>query len=243
MKITQADIQANIPALQQAIRTLTRLQREDLAEWMLNGADFSDTIAEVDLIWGTHPPGERHTLTVEEFLEIENGGSARHEYIAGEMFEMRAPMPRHELIVANLLGQFREQLGGSAPKVISSRLGLRLRVEHSDLFYRPDVMVACGPFTPAALDVPYVTEPCMIVEVFSPITEDIDRREKALNYRRIDSLEEYVLIAQRSPQVIIFRRSHDWNPIELTALDAVVESRSVELSMSLEEIYAGTSLR
>ncbi|HWM65933.1 MAG: hypothetical protein QOI59_912 [Gammaproteobacteria bacterium] len=241
MRITQADIQANIPALQQAIRTLTRFQREELAEWILNSADFNDAIAERGLDWGA--PSERHPLTVEEFLAIENGGSARHEYIAGEMFEMRAPMPRHEMIVANLLGQFRAQLGGSPSTVIASNLGLRLRVEQTDLFYRPDVMVACGPFAPAALDVPYVTDPCVIVEVFSPITEDIDRREKVLNYRRIATLEEYLLIAQRSPQVIVFRRSDDWNPLELTALDAVVESRSIELSVSLKEIYAGTSLR
>jgi Uma2 family endonuclease len=79
--------------------------------------------------------------------------------------------------------------------------------------------------------------------VFSPITEDIDRREKVLNYRRVATLEEYLLIAQRSPQVIVFRRDEDWSPIELTALDAVVEARSLELSMSLRDIYAGTSLR
>jgi Uma2 family endonuclease len=241
MKITQADIQANIPALQQAIRTLTRLQREELAEWMLNSADFNGAIAEIGLGWGI--PGERHPLTVEEFLEIEHGGTARHEYIAGEMFEMRAPMPRHEVIVANLLRQLREQLGSNPSTLIAANLGLRLRVEKTDLFYRPDVMVACGPFTPAALDLPYVTDPRLIVEVFSPITEDIDRREKVLNYRHIAALEEYLLIAQRSPQVIVFRRSDDWMPVELTALDAVVESRAMQLSVSLEEIYAGTGLR
>jgi Uma2 family endonuclease len=241
MKITQADIQANIPALQQAIRTLTRLQREELAEWILNSADFNDRIAEIGVRWGMSD--ERHTLTVEEFLAIENGGAARHEYIAGEMFEMRAPMPRHEVIVANLLRQLREQLGSSPSTLIAANLGLRLRVEKTDLFYRPDVMVACGPFAPAALDLPYVTDPRLIVEVFSPITEDIDRREKVLNYRRIAALEEYLLIAQRSPQVIVFRRSDDWSPVELTALDAVVESHAMQLSVSLEEIYAGTGLR
>ena len=89
----------------------------------------------------------------------------------------------------------------------------------------------------------YVTHPRVVVEVFSPITEDIDRREKVLNYRRIATLEEYLLIAQRSPQVIIFRRSDEWSPIELTSPDAVVESRSLGMSMSLRNIYAGTSLR
>ncbi len=240
MKITQADIQANIPALQQAIRTLTRLQREELAEWILNNADFRDVAEDP---FGYKMSDTRHTLTVEEFLAIEAGGSASHEYIAGEMFEMRVPMPRHEVIVANLLRQFRDQLGDSPSTIIASNLGLRMRVEQTDLFYRPDVMVKSGPFTSAALDLPYLTDPTVIVEVFSPITEDIDRREKVLNYQRIVTLEEYLLIAQRSPQVILFRRSDDWSPIELTALDAVVEARSIELSMSLEEIYAGTGLR
>jgi Uma2 family endonuclease len=237
MRITQADIAANIPALQQAIRALTRYQREELAEWILNSGDFEDFIAQSRLGWGLS--AERHTLSVEEFLAIETGGSVRHEYIGGEMFEMRPPMPRHEVIVANLLGLLREKAAPEPATVIASNLGLRLRVDDTDLYYRPDVLIAgC-----TASELPYVTEPRVVVEVFSPITEDIDRREKGLNYRRIATLEEYWLIAQRSPQVIVFRRDDDWSPIELTAMDAVVEARSLDLSMSLRDIYAGTSLR
>jgi Uma2 family endonuclease len=233
----QADSQANIPALQQAIRTLTRFQREELAEWMLNSPDLTDAIAELRTVYG--PPGGHRSLTVEEFLQMEHGSPVRHEYVGGEIFEMRAPMPRHEVIVGNLLDHFRAQLRVGPSHVISSHLGLRLQVDACDLFYRPDIMIACGPFTAEALDLPYLTAPCVIVEVFSPVTEDIDRREKLLNYRRIPSVEEYVLVAQRSLQVLIFRRSDNWSPNVLTAPDDVVESRSVELSMSLEEIYEG----
>jgi Uma2 family endonuclease len=233
----QADVAANIPALQEAIRKLTRFQREELAEWMLNSPDLTDVVAELRSVYGS--PGGRRRLTVEEFLQMERGSPARHEYVDGEMFEMRAPMPRHEVIVGNLLDHFRAQLGVGPSKVISSHLGLRLQVDACEVFYRPDVMVACGPFTAEALDLPYLTEPCVIVEVFSPVTEDIDRREKLLNYRRISSVEEYVLVAQRSPEVIIFRRSDNWNSTVLTAPDDVVESHSVELSVSLEEIYEG----
>jgi Uma2 family endonuclease len=239
MRITQADIEANIPALQLAIRALTRYQREELAEWILNNGEFDDAIAESGRVWGMS--AERHTLTVEEFLAIEAAGSVRHELIGGQMFEMRPPMPRHEVIVANLLGLLRQNADHGPLTLIASNLGLRLRVENTDLFYRPDVVIAN--LTPADLDAPYVCAPRVIVEVFSPVTEDIDRREKVLNYRHIAELEEYLLIAQRSPQVIVFRRSDDWVPIELTALDAVVEARSVQVSMHLREIYAGTSLR
>jgi Uma2 family endonuclease len=237
MRITQADIAANIPALQQAIRALSRYQREELAEWILNSGDFEDAIAQARLGWGVS--AERHTLTVEEFLAIETGGGVRHEYIGGEMFEMRPPMPRHEVIVANLLGLLREKALPAPATLIASNLGLRLRVDETDLFYRPDLLIAGA----SELTLPYVTDPRVVVEVFSPITEDIDRREKVLNYRRVATLEEYLLIAQRSPQVIVFRRDEDWSPIELTALDAVVEARSLELSMSLRDIYAGTGLR
>jgi Uma2 family endonuclease len=233
----QADGQAYISALQQAIRKLTRFQREELAEWMLNSSDFTDGVAEFRSVYG--PPGTRRLPTVEEFLLMEQGSPVRHEYVGGEIFEMRAPMPRHEVIVGNLLDHFRTQLGVGPSKVISSHLGLRLQVDGCDLFYRPDIMIACGPFTAEALDLPYLTEPCVIVEVFSPVTEDIDRREKLMNYRRIPSVEEYVLIAQRSLEVIVFRRSDNWNPTVLTSPDDVVESRSVELSVTLEEIYEG----
>jgi Uma2 family endonuclease len=233
----QADSQANIPALQQAIRTLTRFQREELAEWMLNSPDLADAVAEFRSAYG--PPDGRRPRTVEEFLRMEQGSPVRHEYVGGETYEMRAPMPRHEVIVGNLLDHFRAQLGVGPSKVISSHLGLRLQVDACDLYYRPDIMIACGPLTAEALDLPYLTEPCVIVEVFSPVTEDIDRREKLLNYRRIPSVEEYVLVAQRSPEVIIFRRSDNWNPTVLTAPDDVVEWRSVELTMSVEEIYEG----
>ena len=241
MRITQADIESNIPALQLAIRALPRYQREELAEWILNNGEFDDAIAETaGRGWGMS--ADRHTLTVEEFLAIEAGSSVRHEYIAGQMFEMRPPMPRHEVIVANLLELLRQSAGPGPLPLIASNLGLRLRVEDTDFFYRPDIVIAS--LTPAdPVDAPYIRAPRVIVEVFSPVTEDIDRREKVLNYRRIAELEEYWLIAQRSPQVIVFRRSEDWVPIELTALDAIVEARSVQLNVRLREIYAGTSLR
>jgi Uma2 family endonuclease len=234
----QADSQANIPALQQVIRTLTRFQREELAEWMLNSPDFTDAVAEFRSVYGSS--GAPRCLTVEEFLQMEQGSAVRHEYVGAEVFEMRAPMPRHEVIVGNLLDHFRTQLGVGPSKVISSHLALRLQVDSCDLIYRPDIMIACGPFSAEALDLPYLTEPCVIVEVFSPVTEDIDRREKLLNYRRIPSVEEYVLIAQRSLEVTVFRRGDNWVPAVLTAPDDVFESDSVELSVSLEEIYEGT---
>src|SRR5215470_1305823 len=97
-------VQADIRALQQAIRHLSRREREELAEWILNSPDIESWVAEA-----ARPYGERGYLTVEEYLNLEEG-SDRYEYIAGQIFAMCSPLVRHEMIAANLMFQFQSQL-------------------------------------------------------------------------------------------------------------------------------------
>ena len=73
--------------------------------------------------------------------------------------------------------------------------------------------------------------------MLSPSTERIDRREKALSYRQIATLEEYVLIAQDRPCIEFQRRCDDWRPTLATSLDSVATFRSIGLSLPLRQIY------
>ena len=227
-----------IQDIQQAIRQLSRLQREDLAEWILNSADFSERIAEVAAVYAV--PREQRRFSLEEYLRMEAQSAVNYEYLAGEIFAMSCPMLRHEVLIANLLGRLHGQLRGGPCKVFSSNAKVRLQANEQDIVYHPDVTIACGPFSEGALDLQYLTNPCVVIEVLSPATEAIDRREKLLNYRQVPSLEEYVVIAQRPPQVTVHRRDGDWHSTVLTAMESVVEFASVEVSMTLEEIYEGT---
>ena len=61
-------IQTDIRALQQAIRQLSRREREELAEWILNSPDTESWVAEA-----ARPYGERRYLSVEEYLSLEEG--------------------------------------------------------------------------------------------------------------------------------------------------------------------------
>jgi Uma2 family endonuclease len=83
----------------------------------------------------------------------------------------------------------------------------------------------------------YLEEPKLIVEVLSPSTERIDRREKALNYRQVATVEEYVVVAQDSPCVEFQRRADDWRPTIATSLDSIATFRSIALSLPLRQIY------
>jgi Uma2 family endonuclease len=231
MTITQTDIQS----LQQAIRQLSRLEREELAEWILNSSDFDFGVREAVAGYGL--PHSRF-MTVDEYLDLESG-LVRYEYIAGQIFAMASPTNRHEMIVANLIGHLSSQLRATACRAFSSKAKVRLKIGNDDIFYMPDVLVACGPFTSEVLDQQFLTSPSLIVEVLSPSTEAIDRREKALNYRQLPSLEEFLLIAPRTMQVTVFRRHEQWQPQVLARPDEVFESRAVEVSIALADIYAG----
>jgi Uma2 family endonuclease len=98
------------------------------------------------------------------------------------------------------------------------------------------VSVACGP---QDLGQVFLTDPKLVVEVLSPSTARIDRHEKALNYREIQTLEEYVLVAQDKLEVTVFRRSEDWRPQVMTLAEEAAELRSIELTVPLDRIYEG----
>lgn len=61
-----------------------------------------------------------------------------------------------------------------------------------------------------------------------------------MTYQRVEAIEEYVLIAQSQPRVIVHRREEDWRPMVHSSTDAQVEFRSIDLQMSLAQIYEGT---
>jgi Uma2 family endonuclease len=227
-------IQTDIQTLRQAIRELPRREREELAEWILNSPDSESRVAEAAL-----PYGGRRYFTIEEYLQLAEDSPDRYEYVAGYIFAMSSPLIRHEMIAANLLVNFQNQLRGTPCRAFSSHAAVRLKVDQDDIIYLPDAMVACGPFTEEVLNERWLVNPCIVAEVLSPSTESIDRREKALNYRHIPSLEEYVVIAQRSVEVTVFRRSGNWRPQMLTAPEDVFESHAVEVSITLASIYEG----
>ena len=52
-------------------------------------------------------------------------------------------------------------------------------------------------------------KPCLIVEVLSPSTAMLDRREKLFNYQKLESLQEYVLVSQSEIKVELYRKDQD----------------------------------
>lgn len=182
-------------------------------------------------------PQAKSYLSAEEYLAIEREAETRSEYLDGEMFAMSGASLRHNTLSLNVAVELRSRLKGRGCQVFSS--DLRVRIEATDLFTYPDVVVVCGKpeLADAALDT--LLNPKLIVEVLSATTEAYDRGLKFDHYRLVPSLTDYVLVAQDRIHVDHFSRQPDgrWLLSAASELEARVELASLGLAVSLARIY------
>jgi Uma2 family endonuclease len=176
-------------------------------------------------------------LTPMEYLTIERAAPTKSEFYDGEMFAMAGGTALHSLIGTNVTGEFRNKLRGK--HCVPYNADLRIQVQATGLFTYPDLSVICGPLQFADAD-DTVTNPSVLVEVLSPSTEAYDRGQKFLQYRQIPSLREYLLVSQHEPLLELFVRQDNnlWSLREAAGLDARLEIPSLEITVSLAEIYA-----
>jgi len=222
-----------------AIQRLTVQEQHTLESWLIASFSYEtdvlgDHVAEPAVAYGASE--ERQRLSVEEYLAFEENSEQRHEYIDGVIYAMCGASRRHELVAGNLFAAIHGHLRGGPCKAHIANFKLRLRIDQKDLFYYPDVMVACGPVAGTSH---YLQDPKLVVEVLSPSTESIDRREKFLSYKQIATVEEYVLIAQDSAQIMVYRRAQKWAPRVHTGPDSIVALQSIGFSLGLGQIYEG----
>src|SRR6185369_12510163 len=175
-------------------------------------------------------------ISVDEYLGGEKLAEVRHEFVAGHVFAMAGASEEHNFIAGNIFAALHAHLQGKSWRVFLAEMKARLLVSETDIFYYPDVMVACDP---RDTDRYFKRFPKVLIEVLSPDTERTDRREKFLSYTQIETLEEYVLVAQDRREVTIFRRNGEWQPEILSKSESELELASLGFTLRLEGIYEG----
>lgn len=224
--------------IKQAVRALLPAERTQLLDWMAVNLDVGLFVTEPPMAYGAVAL-ERDSYTVEEYLELEEASSMAYEYVAGQIYAMAEPSQAHEIITTNLRVALHEHLHGQPCRAHSAERRILFKCRGDDIAYRPDVWVGCGERRNAKGVV--IGEPRLVIEILSPSTARVDRREKVINYREIPSLEECVLVAQKSAQLTIYRRAEDWKRIVLDSADGALELRSVGLVLPIARIYEGTA--
>lgn len=224
---------SDLTNIEQQLRHLSKEAREDLL-----GRLFDSIDAEVpgNRVTEAHPryadPGLR-LMTVEEYLRFEEEATLRHEYINGTVYAMSGVTLAHNRITFQLAAALSSRLRSGPCKVFLNDVKLRLELGSDMIFYHPDVVVACRPEEWGA---DFVRNPKVVVEVLSPSTQHIDRREKLLNYHRA-AVEEYVIMSQTERRAILHRYGGRWDLEVASGPEAVLQLRSLGISVPIEEVY------
>ena len=169
-------------------------------------------------------------LTEEDYLASELLSEVKREYIDGEVYAMAGASINHVRIVTSLVAKLATHLLNTPCEPFFSDM----KVKVGKNFFYPDVIVDCRNENGDAY---YTQSPILIVEVLSKSTRRTDKAIKRLAYQALPSLQEYILIEQDAAEVEICRRNNHWQP-EYYFLGDTAYFASIELSISVEEIYA-----
>lgn len=184
-------------------------------------------------------------LTPQEYLEWEVQQPLRYEYFNGEVFAMAGGTLPHADIALNLATLLRELLRGRC-KVRNS--DAKVGITEEGPFTYPDLSISCDERDRTARQ--FIRYPCVIIEVLSPSTEAYDspssfgaetlreRGGKFALYRRLSTLQEYVLVSSETKTVEIFRRDAvgEWRFIPYSEGDTI-ELMSLGVTLSVNGIY------
>jgi Uma2 family endonuclease len=182
-------------------------------------------------------PNPLPKMTPEEFLVWERAEKFRHEYRDGEIVAMSGASRAHNLISVNMTRELSTSLRDRDCETYASEM--RLWIPKTRLYTYPDIVVVCG--EPQFIDNQFDTllNPVVVVEILSDSTESYDRGRKFEQYRRVETLNEYILISQPRPYVERFVKRGDgfWQLSESSGFDAVLVVESLGLSIPLASIY------
>jgi Uma2 family endonuclease len=179
---------------------------------------------------------EKDRYTEAEYFEFEQTAFGRWEYLNGKIRAMAGGSDDHGMISTSI-GRV---LGNSlVPR------GCRVYVENIKIHTGdgtntfPDVTVICGERQYYLGKNDVVLNPLLVVEVLSPSTQGYDRGEKFDHYQTIETLQEYLLVEQDEPRIILYTRRDDhWEMRQISGVDKAVALTSVDVMLNLSDIYA-----
>jgi Uma2 family endonuclease len=179
----------------------------------------------------------RPRLSFEEYCQIEQESSIRHEFLEGHAWAMAGGSREHAAIAANVVALLAVALRGRPCQVHTS--DLRIRVQATGLATYPDVSVICGR---AELDPEdrlghTVLNPRLLVEVLSPATAEYDRTEKLAHYHQLTALEAVILVDHSERLLEVWRRTGDGGWGMTQHRGGAVELESLSAELPLDEVY------
>jgi Uma2 family endonuclease len=180
-------------------------------------------------------------MSPQDYLLRERLADFRSEFYRGEMFAMAGGSWEHTLVKDNIAREAGSQMKAGPCHVLTS--DLRVKITASGLYTYPDIVIVCDEpkFEDKVLDT--LLNPRAIVEVLSDSTEKYDRGTKFAQYRKLPSVQEFVLVAQDRPLVESYARQADdtWILTVVSDLGRTFAFAAIPVQIPLVDIYRGVA--
>jgi Uma2 family endonuclease len=141
-------------------------------------------------------------LTRTEFHRWAEERPGRYERVGGEPVAMSPERLQHVRIKNRIWAALDRAIHEAGLDCEALGDGVTVEVD-DDTDYEPDALVNCGP--PGGPDDTAARNPVVVVEVLSPATQSIDTSDKLADYFRVPSVQHYLIVRARRPEII-----HHW---------------------------------
>ncbi len=182
-------------------------------------------------------------LTPEQYLEIERKAEYMSESLNGEVFAVSGASEVRNLLTVNLTLPLGPQIRTQGCRLYV-RLHAGARSQLAGLFTYPYVVVVCGKRQFSDDKLHTLLNPTFLAEVLSPSIEAYDRGRKFEHYRRLESLSQYLLVAQDYMHADRFARQADggWVLTGVSEPEETLELQSIGCKLTMADLYQDVTL-
>lgn len=183
------------------------------------------------------PKGDRK-YSFAEYMAMEETSVERHDFYYGEIFAMAGATANHHQIGQNinaaLINRFKSE------GCFISLEGVRLELVEENFYLYPDVFLTCDERDKK--NNLFKNFPSIIFEVLSDSTALYDKEVKLKYYKKIGSLNYYVLVAQKEIMVEVYSRINDsqiWQYQTFENLNETITFERLGFALPIAVIYEG----
>ena len=180
-----------------------------------------------------------NNISIEQYIAIERENDTRYEYHNGEIFVMAGGTVPHNDISGNIFYETTAKLRAKNSSCRPFNNDMKIQIQDEHRFVYPDMSVICGDPERSEHYNDALTNPIVIIEVLSESTAGYDRGGKFFLYRKIKTLQQYILIEQDTPEIDIYTRNQGdlWHIKRVSGLENSLLLQSLEIEIPLKDIY------
>jgi Uma2 family endonuclease len=173
----------------------------------------------------------------EDYMAAERQGSARQEYVNGQVIPKSGGNRWHNLIATSMATAISTRLQSNRAEIYVN--GMRVQLNNRIISY-PDVVVVAGEPTFADSNADVLMNPTVIMEVFSKVTNPLEKSRKLESYLALDSIKECLQIKADELRVEHYSKQNpkQWIYRIYNERDDVISLESLNIKLSVSEIYS-----